>query len=135
MARTKQTAALKSTGIARKSTREPGGVKKARRYRPGTVAVPEIRSRYKNLIKFIMRKLHFGRLVRSLARQDFTTSLRFQIVLQKVSEAYLVGLFEDTNLCAIHAKRVTRSQHRALVHHRRVKRRRLDLSTPKSIEI
>ena len=27
--------------------------------------------------------------------------------LQEASEAYLVGLFEDTNLCAIHAKRVT----------------------------
>ena len=29
------------------------------------------------------------------------------IVIQEASEAYLVGLFEDTNLCAIHAKRVT----------------------------
>jgi histone H3 len=37
--------------------------------------------------------------------------VRFQSVallaLQEATEAYLVGLFEDTNLCAIHAKRVT----------------------------
>ena len=43
--------------------------------------------------------------------QDFKSDLRFQstavLALQEASEAYLVGLFEDTNLCAIHAKRVT----------------------------
>ncbi|KAI9524227.1 hypothetical protein NQZ68_019494 [Dissostichus eleginoides] len=48
--------------------------------------------------------------VREIA-QDFKTDLRFQssavMALQESSEAYLVGLFEDTNLCAIHAKRVT----------------------------
>ncbi|POO01297.1 histone H3/CENP-A [Trema orientale] len=50
------------------------------------------------------------RLVREIA-QDFKTDLRFQssavAALQEAAEAYLVGLFEDTNLCAIHAKRVT----------------------------
>ncbi|KAK9292493.1 hypothetical protein L1049_020466 [Liquidambar formosana] len=49
-------------------------------------------------------------LVREIA-QDFKTDLRFQshavLALQEATEAYLVGLFEDTNLCAIHAKRVT----------------------------
>ena len=57
-----------------------------------------------------IRKLPFQRLVREIA-QDFKTDLRFQssavVALQEASEAYLVGLFEDTNLCAIHAKRVT----------------------------
>ncbi|KAK7249555.1 histone [Aureococcus anophagefferens] len=52
----------------------------------------------------------FQRLVREIA-QDFKTDLRFQgsavLALQEAAEAYLVGLFEDTNLCAIHAKRVT----------------------------
>ena len=58
----------------------------------------------------LIRKLPFQRLVREIA-QDFKTDLRFQssavVALQEASEAYLVGLFEDTNLCAIHAKRVT----------------------------
>ncbi|CAK1595809.1 unnamed protein product [Parnassius mnemosyne] len=60
--------------------------------------------------ELLIRKLPFQRLVREIA-QDFKTDLRFQSAaigaLQEASEAYLVGLFEDTNLCAIHAKRVT----------------------------
>ena len=55
-------------------------------------------------------QLPFQRLVREIA-QDFKTDLRFQssavLALQEAAEAYLVGLFEDTNLAAIHAKRVT----------------------------
>jgi len=58
----------------------------------------------------MIRKAPFQRLVREIA-QDFQNGLRFQstavLALQEASEAYLVGLFEDTNLCAIHAKRVT----------------------------
>ncbi|RXG73000.1 histone H3 [Armadillidium vulgare] len=86
-----------------------GGVKKPHRYRPGTVALREIR-RYQKSTELLIRKLPFQRLVREIA-QDFKTDLRFQssavMLLQEASEAYLVGLFEDTNLCAIHAKRVT----------------------------
>lgn len=84
-------------------------VKKPRRFRPGTVALREIR-RYQKSTELLMRKLPFQRLVREVA-QDFKTDLRFQVsavwALQEAAEAYLVGLFEDTNLCAIHAKRVT----------------------------
>merc|ERR1711884_189240 len=119
MARTKQTA-RKSTGgkaprkqlatkAARKSAPSTGGVKKPHRYRPGTVALREIR-RYQKSTELLIRKLPFQRLVREIA-QDFKTDLRFQSAaigaLQEASEAYLIGLFEDTNLCAIHAKRVT----------------------------
>ncbi|KAH0546877.1 hypothetical protein KQX54_015734 [Cotesia glomerata] len=119
MARTKQTA-RKSTGgkaprkqlatkAARKSAPATGGVKKPHRYRPGTVALREIR-RYQKSTELLIRKLPFQRLVREIA-QDFKTDLRFQssavMALQEASEAYLVGLFEDTNLCAIHSKRVT----------------------------
>ena len=86
-----------------------GGVKKPHRYRPGTVALREIR-RFQKSTELLIRKLPFQRLVREIA-QDFKTDLRFQssavMALQEASEAYLVGLFEDTNLCAIHAKRVT----------------------------
>ncbi|QCE12646.1 histone H3 [Vigna unguiculata] len=60
--------------------------------------------------QLLIQKLPFQRLVREIA-QDFKTDLRFQIsavsALQEAAEAYLVGLFEDTNLCAIHTKRVT----------------------------
>ena len=86
-----------------------GGVKKPMRYRPGTVALREIR-RYQKTTELLIRKLPFNRLVREIA-QDFKTNLRFQAqaigALQEAAEAYLIGLFEDTNLCAIHAKRVT----------------------------
>ena len=85
------------------------GVKKPHRYRPGTVALREIR-KYQKSTELLIRKLPFQRLVREIA-QDFKTDLRFQssavLALQEAAEAYLVGLFEDTNLAAIHAKRVT----------------------------
>jgi len=122
MARTKQTA-RKNTGTAgkaprkqlvanksaRKSAPATGGVKKPHRYRPGTVALREIR-KYQKSTELLIRKLPFQRLVREVA-QEFKTDLRFQssavLALQEASESYLVGLFEDTNLCAIHARRVT----------------------------
>jgi histone H3 len=121
MARTKQTA-RKSIGgkaprqqLATKAARTTkdavveGGVKKPHRYRPGTQALREIR-RYQKSTELLIRKLPFQRLVREVA-QEFKSDLRFQsnaiLALQEASESYLVGLFEDTNLCAIHAKRVT----------------------------
>jgi histone H3 len=119
MARTKTTA-RKSTGgkapmkmlatkASRKSRPATGGVKKPHRYRPGTVALREIRQYQKSTNLFI-RKLPFQRLVREIA-QDYKTDLRFQsnaiLALQEATEAYLVGLFEDANLCCIHARRVT----------------------------
>ena len=86
-----------------------GYLKKPMRWRPGTVALREIR-RYQKTTELLIRKLPFNRLVREIA-QDFRTELRFQpqaiAALQEAAEAYLVGLFEDTNLCGIHAKRVT----------------------------
>ena len=82
---------------------------KPHRYRPGTVALREIR-RYQKSTELLLRKLPFQRLVREIAA-DFKGDLRFQssavFALQEAAEAYLVGLFEDTNLCAIHAKRAT----------------------------
>lgn len=70
----------------------------------------EIR-KYQKGCDLLIRKLPFQRLVREVAEQFSDTSLRFNsqaiLALQEASEAYLVALFEDTNLCAIHAKRVT----------------------------
>ena len=84
-------------------------VKKPHRYRPGTVALREIR-KYQKSPELLIRKLPFQRLVREIA-QNIHSDLRFQSAavegLQEAAEAYLVGLFEDTNLCAIHARRVT----------------------------
>jgi histone H3 len=121
MARTKQTA-RKNTGTAgkaprkqlgnkaaRKSAPATGGVKKPHRFKPGTVALREIR-KYQKSTELLIRKLPFQRLIREIA-QEFKTDLRFQssaiLALQEAAESYLVALFEDTNLCAIHAKRVT----------------------------
>jgi histone H3 len=126
MARTKKTArktiATKRNYVARtKAARRPpsgpiGSARKPHRYRPGIVALREIR-RYQKSTEFLIRKAPFQRLVREIAQNiDLSGKIRghdvrFQstaiLALQEASEAYLVGLFEDTNLCAIHAKRVT----------------------------
>ena len=117
MARTKQTAGKSSGGkqprktLATKAARrnKPTGVKRPHRYRPGTVALREIR-KFQKSSDLLVRKLPFQRLVREIA-MDFKTDLRFRksgmLALQEASESYVVGLLEDTNLLAIHAKRVT----------------------------
>ena len=89
--------------------RMQGRLVKPHRYRAGTVALKDIRH-YQGNTALLIRKLPFQRLVREIA-QDFKTDLRFQsaaiLCLQEAAEAYLVRLFDDANLCAIHARRVT----------------------------
>jgi histone H3 len=129
MVRTKQTA-RKSTGganavtaarkqlggkgsklTARKTLLVVGVPKKIKkhRYRPGVLALKEIR-RYQNSTELLIPRIRFQRLVREIAR-EFKLNLKFQSgaigTLQEASESFLVGLFEDTNLCALHASRVT----------------------------
>ena len=86
-----------------------GGVKKPHRYRPGTVALREIR-RFQKTTELLIRKAPFQRVVRQIA-QKYKKDVRFQgtavLALQEASEAYMVGMFEDTNLAALHAKCVT----------------------------
>ncbi|KAI0304096.1 histone-fold-containing protein [Russula brevipes] len=89
-----------------------------RRYRPGTVALREIR-KYQRSTDLLLRKLPFARVVREIALDMITdagrdygdSGLRWQssaiLALQEASESFLIHLFEDANLCAIHAKRVT----------------------------
>lgn len=119
MTRAKQTA-RKSTGgkaprmqlaemAARKSAPASSSPRRPHRYRPGKVALPEIR-KFQKSTKLLIRKLPFQRLVREIAH-DFKSDLRYQssavLALQEDTEAYLVSLFEDADLSAIHAKRVT----------------------------
>jgi histone H3 len=117
MARTKQTA-RKSTGgkaprkmlIQKSKTPPTGGVKKPHRWRPGTVALREIR-KYQASTDLLIRKLPFMRLVREVAqdfqREDLRWTREALLALQEATEDYLVGIFEHANLVAIHAKRVT----------------------------
>jgi histone H3 len=90
-------------------------VRKPHRYRPGTVALREIR-RYQRSTDLLIRKAPFARLMREImldpegavkAKTDTRVQATAVLALQQAAEAYHVGLFEDTNLCAIHAKRVT----------------------------
>ncbi|KAF5387709.1 hypothetical protein D9615_000492 [Tricholomella constricta] len=102
---------------AGRPARESTGQKKPHRFRPGTVALREIR-KYQKSTDLLIRRLPFSRVVREIAmdmitdENDYSSSgLRWQssaiLALQEATEAYLVHLFEDANLCAIHAKRVT----------------------------
>ena len=85
------------------------GIKKPRRFRPGTVALREIK-KYQKSTDLLIRKLPFQRLVREVYTM-YRSDIRFQqstiAALHEAAEAYLVELFEDCNLCAIHGKRVT----------------------------
>merc|ERR1712131_449391 len=98
--------------VARKDTSTHGRRRsrnRPHRFRPGTVALREIR-RYQKSTELLIRKLPFMRLVKEVLR-SFRADFRMQSAaigaLQEAAEAFLVGLFEDCNLCAIHAKRVT----------------------------
>ena len=87
----------------------PAGEKTPSRYRPGSLALQEVRY-YQERSNLLIRKLPFQRLVREIA-QALKQDVRFRsaalMALKEACEAYLVRLFEDTNLCTIHAKRVT----------------------------
>ena len=82
---------------------------KKQRFRPRTVALWEIR-RYQKNMDLLIRKLPFQRLVHEIIfeyKQDYQLAAAAVAALQEATKAYLVGLFENTNLCAIHAKRIT----------------------------
>ena len=121
MERTSQTA-RRSTGgkaparglsraAARRATKAKAGSATAvkRRYRPRTVALLDIR-KFQRSAELLLSKLPFQRRVREVA-QEYPNAPRFQasagLALQEAAEAYLVGLFQDAQLCAIHAMRVT----------------------------
>jgi histone H3 len=86
-----------------------GGEKKSNRMRHGTVTLMEVK-RYQKGIVNLLPRASFQRLVRSVCA-NYNPDLRFHstayLAIQEAAEAYIVGLFEDTNLCAIHAKSIT----------------------------
>ena len=111
MTRTKITS-RNQTGDGKKvKTRSTGGkVRKPYRFRPGTVALREIR-KYQTSTELLIRKIPFQRLVREVVHQLKGVDYKFQstalLALQEASEAFLVNMFEQCNLIAIHGKRVT----------------------------
>ena len=118
MARTKRTARKDEVGkkwsaFAKKQPRSQKGQaatqQQPHRYRPGTVALREIR-RYQKSTELLIRKLPFQRLVHEILQGHgvgYRVTLVMMLALQEAAEAYLVQLLEDSNLCAIHAKQVT----------------------------
>ena len=114
MARVKETARAKR-GLSSKKSKAPKaagattGVKRAHRWHPGTVALREIRKLQKST-ELLIQRAPFQRLVRELASAQ-KEGLRFQSsavqALQEATESYVISLLADTNLCAIHTRRVT----------------------------
>ena len=120
MGRTKQTASRSTGGKAprgryrskhglKMGLAEEGGVRKPRRFRPGTVALRQIK-KYQKSTELLIRKLPFQRLVGEVA-QKIDSTLRFQstaiLALQEASEDFLITMFDKVNLCTIHGNRVT----------------------------
>jgi histone H3 len=87
-----------------------GGVKKKKTYKPGTVALREIR-RYQKDVKYLIPKAQFKRLLKealfNMAGKDIRITESAKDALQSAAEAHLTTTFENTNLCAIHANRST----------------------------
>ena len=102
----------KSPGAGGEGGGGGGGAEGAakRRYRPGERALREIRF-YQRNTELLIRKLPFARLVKEVqtyfSRNEYRWQAEAILALQEAAEAHLIGLFEDANLCCIHAKRVT----------------------------
>lgn len=111
-------APLRKQTLKYETRKEQGGIggvaikKHTGKARAGVVALREIR-KYQRSTDLLIRRLPFQRLVRALVMEIGGGSIKFRfqsqalVALQEAAEAYLVGLFEDTNLCALHGKRVT----------------------------
>ena len=111
MTRTKVTSS-KLTGDGKTHRVQGSGrVRRPKRYRPGTVALREIR-RYQKSTELLIRKIPFQRLVREVVHNLFPhDNYRFQstalLGLQEAAESYLVRMFTHVNDLAIHGRRVT----------------------------
>ncbi|KAG7594842.1 Histone H2A/H2B/H3 [Arabidopsis thaliana x Arabidopsis arenosa] len=88
-----------------------GSQKKPYRFKPGTVALREIRH-FQKQTNLLIPAASFIRQVRSITHalappQINRWTAEALVALQEAAEDYLVGLFSDSMLCAIHARRVT----------------------------
>eukprot|EP01083_Nonionella_stella_P046185 123641_1 len=97
------------TKRGRKTAPMATGVMKPHRYRPGVVALREIR-KYQKSSDLLLQRSAFARLVREIGQQ-YKADLRFQKAaleaLQEATEMYIVRLFEETQACALHNKSVS----------------------------
>lgn len=93
----------------KKRAENPDLEKKKIKYKPGTVALREIK-RYQKSVDILLPRAPFQKVVREIT-QSIDNDLRFQgaalMAIQEAAESYLVGIFEDSQLCSLHAKRVT----------------------------
>ncbi|CAD8057093.1 unnamed protein product [Paramecium primaurelia] len=112
MARTKEGKEMSKKSIAKTSGKKMKSKRKERkphRFRPGTVALKEIR-KFQESSRLLIRKIPFQRLIREIAGVN-EKEMRFQssaiFALQEATEAFIVNLLEDSVLCAHHAKRMT----------------------------
>jgi histone H3 len=120
MARVKQTAWISTgekppyrqlaTKAAQQSARQTAGMRKPHRYRPGTVALREIR-KFQKTTNLLIRKAPFQCLVCKLAQKIGKSNLQMQstavLALQEATEYFMIDVFSDTNLYAMHCKHVT----------------------------
>lgn len=88
-----------------------GEGRKKRRFRPGTRVLQEI-ARMQKTTHTLVPRIHFSRVIRDVAMsvtggEHLRWASEGLAAIQEAAEAYLVGLFEDAQLCALHAKRVT----------------------------
>lgn len=112
----RKTVSAKTLPLNRRSAPATGGVKKPHRYRPGTVALREIR-RYQKTTNLLIPKICYQRFLREISsdpnkcRQPSDGPFRWQgsaiLATQTVAEDYLTVQLEDANVCALHSKRVT----------------------------
>ena len=111
MTRTKLTS-RKLTGDGKRTKKQTmGNVRRRRKFRPGTVALREIR-KYQKSTELLIQKLPFQRLVREVfsqisSTQTFRVTPQALLALQEASESFLIHMFEQSNLIVIHGKRVT----------------------------
>lgn len=110
----KSTTARNSSSRSSRADQLKGAARRKIRYKPGELALADIK-RLQSSTDMLIPKTRFHKLVREITQHVSGASsdepMKYQVAaltaLQEAAEAYLVYLFEDTNLCCIHARRVT----------------------------